>query len=56
MIIETVIINFNVKEEQNYQKESEQLNFLNETIKSIVNAKGKDLAFGIGLEIIDLNR
>ena len=42
MIIELCLINFDVKEEQNHQKESEQLNFLNGTIKPIVNEKEKD--------------
>ena len=32
-----------MKEEQNYQKESEQLGFLYETTKEIANEKGKDL-------------
>ena len=32
-----------MKEEQNHQKESEQLNFLNETTKEIANEKEKDL-------------
>ena len=32
-----------MKEEQNYQKDSEQLGFLYETTKEIVNEKGKDL-------------
>ena len=31
-----------MKEEQNYQKESEQLNFLNGTIKKNTNKKEKD--------------
>ena len=32
-----------MKEEQNHQKESEQLNFLNGTTKEIANKKEKDL-------------
>jgi len=32
-----------VKEEQNHQKESEQLNFLNETLEETVNEKEKDI-------------
>ena len=36
-------MNFEVKEEQNYQKESEQLDFLNGTIKKISNKKEKRL-------------
>ena len=32
-----------MKEEQNHQKESEQLNFLDETTKEIANEKEKDL-------------
>jgi DNA polymerase-3 subunit epsilon len=43
MIIEVRLINFEVKEEQNHQKESEQLNFLDETTKEIANEKEKDL-------------
>ena len=43
MIIEVRLINFEVKEEQNHQKESEQLNFLDETTKEITNEKEKDL-------------
>ena len=43
MIIEVRLINFEVKEEQNHQKESEQLNFLDETTKEIANEKKKDL-------------
>ena len=42
MIIEPRQINFNLKEEQNHQKESEQLNFLNGTIKETVNEKEQD--------------
>ena len=42
MIIEPLISNFDVKEDQNQQKESEQLNFLNGTIKATVNEKEKD--------------
>ena len=43
MIIEVRLINFEVKEEQNHQKESKQLNFLDETTKEIANEKEKDL-------------
>ena len=43
MIIEVRLINFEVKEEQNHQKKSEQLNFLDETTKEIANEKEKDL-------------
>ena len=43
MIIEVRLINFEVKEEQNHQKESDQLNFLDETTKEIANEKEKDL-------------
>lgn len=43
MIIEVRLINFEVKEEPNHQKESEQLNFLDETTKEIANEKEKDL-------------
>ena len=43
MIIEVRLINFEVKEEQNHQKESDQLNFLDETTNEIANEKEKDL-------------
>ena len=42
IIIEPRQINFNVKEEQNHQKESEQLNFLNGTTREVANEKEKD--------------
>ena len=42
MIIESRQINFNVKEEQNHQKESEQLNFLNGATREVANEKEKD--------------
>ena len=51
MIIEVRLINFEVKEEQYHQKESEQLNFLDETTKEIANEKEKDLGVKINLEI-----
>ena len=42
MIIELRIFNFDVKEEQNLKKESEQLNFLNRKTKEIINKKEID--------------
>ena len=42
MIIEPRQINFNVKEEQNHQKESEQLDFLNGATREVANEKEKD--------------
>ena len=42
MIIELRLLNFDVKEDQKDQKESGQLNFLNETTKEIVNEKKKN--------------
>ena len=44
MIIGPRQINFNVKEEQNHQKDSEQLNFLYGTTKKITNKKEQGLA------------
>ena len=43
MIIEPLISNFDVKEDQNQQKESEQLDFLNGTTKKIANQKEEEL-------------
>ena len=42
IIIELLIIDLDVNEEKNHQKESEQLNFLNETVKETVNKNAKD--------------
>ena len=53
MIIEVRLINFEVKEEQNHQKESEQLNFLDETTKEIANEKEKDLGVKSPLQLKD---
>ena len=53
MIIEVRLINFEVKEEQNHQKESEQLNFLDETTKEITNEKEKDLGVKSPLQLKD---
>ena len=53
MIIEVRLINFEVKEEQNHQKESEQLNFLDETTKEITNEKEKDLGVKTPLQSND---
>ena len=53
MIIEVRLINFEVKEEKNHQKESEQLNFLDETTKEILNEKEKDLDVKSPLQLKD---
>ena len=42
MIIEVRLINFNVIEEQNHRKESDQLDFLYETTIEIGNEKEED--------------
>ncbi len=42
-----------MKEEQNHQKESEQLNFLDETTKEIANEKEKDLGVKSPLKLKD---
>ena len=42
-----------MKEEQNHQKESEQLDFLHETTKEIVNRNEKDIGVKSSLESND---